>query len=105
MGGLMAFAWCQTQWAMNSNDAHALNKAKVRLTLKVVKYLSDTTLEYICLAVVIAGGVIFDDTIGTVIGFGSFTLQHAARILAAQMIPEMLVDTASVGIISSRLGL
>lgn len=98
----MAMAWCSLQSDMRGGDAEKIIMSKAKLTLKVVKYLSDTLLEYVCITVVVVGGVIFADC-GVVDGFGSFDASDALLILGAQLLPEIFVDSVCIMLIRQRI--
>jgi len=98
----MGMAWCSLQRDVRGGDAEKITTSKARLTLKVVKYLSDTLLEYVCITVVVVGGVIFADC-GAVDGFGSFGARDALLILGAQLLPEVFVDSVCILLIRQRI--
>merc|ERR1712050_263283 len=79
----MWLAWRNYKQALETGDSFRINVDKAKLSLKVVKHLSDMLLEYFAIAIVIAGGVVFSDNY-VVRGFGSFTKAEAVSILTAQ---------------------
>merc|ERR1719277_1451579 len=72
------------------------------MTVKLIKLISDNSLEYIVMITALAATIIFDGRDHEVVGFGSagvLTLGEVVQCLAAQLIPEAIGD----GLVMSAL--
>lgn len=81
------------------DEAHA-KANKTRLTLKMVKFVSDMSVEYLVMTTACVAAVIFQDC-GNVTGFGSLTAEQGFKIWLAQVLPELIVDFLALTLVNS----
>lgn len=84
--------------ACEGDEAKA-KKFKTRLALKMTKFVSDMSVEYLVMTTACVSAVIYQDC-HNVTGFGSLTAGQAFKVWLAQVLPELVVDFVALTLVN-----